>query len=191
MNGNSINIGVSGQTNGDPGIDDTGYINFVNEESSYVPAHESTLMWDNSEGLMFYHNGAWRTVEDNYNPSDIRLKENLEPIDNSLSKIRSLEGFSYNSVRDNKTERQLGLSAQEVKKVFPEAVKQFENGYYGLDYERLTPAMVEGIKELSSKNKHLEDKLNKLGQENQKLGNKISDLKEIVCKDHPGADICN
>ena len=48
------------------------------------------------------------------------------------------------SLRD---ERQIGFSAQEIEKLFPEVVMTDANGYKSVDYGRLTPVLVEAIKE--------------------------------------------
>ncbi len=42
---------------------------------------------------------------------------------------------------------QLGLSAQELEKFFPELVMTDAKGYKSVDYGRLTPVLVEAIKE--------------------------------------------
>ena len=98
--------------------------------------------------------------------SDIRLKNVIGNISEPLLKINSLNGFYYkfNDVakehgftNDN---LQVGLSAQEVQQVLPEIVqlspfdhtddnhnsKSGEN-YLTIQYERLVPLLVEGIKE--------------------------------------------
>ena len=83
--------------------------------------------------------------------SDIRLKENIEPIDGALDKLLTLNGVSFNMIGDDR--RNLGFTAQEVQKVFPEAVSVVdpENGYLGLDYTQMAPPLLEGIKELYGK----------------------------------------
>jgi trimeric autotransporter adhesin len=46
--------------------------------------------------------------------------------------------------------RQIGLLAQNVEKVIPEAVNE-KDGYKGVDYARLVPLLIEVIKELKKK----------------------------------------
>jgi hypothetical protein len=60
------------------------------------------------------------------------------------------------------TERQIGFSAQEVEKLFPEIVKTDANGYKSVDYARLTPVLVEAIKEQQQKIDKLEEQLNEV-----------------------------
>jgi hypothetical protein len=86
-------------------------------------------------------------------PSDIRFKKNIVPIANALKKVMALNGSSYllrtdefpNMNFDTKT--QYGLIAQEVEKVVPEIVYSLDNGYKAIDYARIIPFLVEGMKE--------------------------------------------
>ncbi len=104
--------------------------------------------------------------------SDERLKHKIATIDNPLDKISSLSGFYYkanelaSSYGYDTDSIQLGLSAQEVKNIFPELVvlapfdsDYDENGklysvsgneYLTLDYAKLVPVLVEAIKELKA-----------------------------------------
>ena len=77
--------------------------------------------------------------------SDIRLKENVMPIKNAMSKIRELNGFIYNLVSENN--RSAGVAAQDVYRVLPEAVGSIGKGYLGVDYTQLIPLLIEGYKE--------------------------------------------
>ena len=79
--------------------------------------------------------------------SDIRLKENFEPIVNPLGVINGLRGLKFNMIGSNI--REVGLIAQDVQNVLPEAVRVVdpENGYLGVSYPSLIPLLIEGIKE--------------------------------------------
>ena len=121
------------------------------------------------------------------NSSDIRLKENIQPITNSLEKVKSLSGFTYNW---NKTaqdlgfkggghdELQVGLSAQDVEKIQPEVVKPapVDNTYKTIQYEKLVPLLVEAIKELKAKVETLESESLKLKEENIALRARVTNL---------------
>jgi hypothetical protein len=82
--------------------------------------------------------------------SDRRLKENITPITDALNKILTLKGYNYYWKDKSLSERrQIGVIAQEVKKVFPEAVYQnSKTGYYSVNYEGLIPPLIESTKEL-------------------------------------------
>jgi hypothetical protein len=97
--------------------------------------------------------------------SDRRLKENVKPIDNALDKILKLNGITYNpndlaaSFGYDKTLDIVGLFADEVEAVLPQAVKPapFDMGVNGgsksgenyktVQYEKVVPLLVEAIKE--------------------------------------------
>lgn len=97
--------------------------------------------------------------------SDLRYKTNISPIRNSLDKIMLLQGVTYNWRQSAFTElnfsdsRQIGFIAQDLEKVFPEMVFTDDRGYKSIDYSRLTPVLVETIKE---QQKQINDILAKL-----------------------------
>ena len=77
-----------------------------------------------------------------------------------MAKVLSISGSSFDW--NEKTSREghdIGLIAQEVNEVLPEAVTERDNGYLAVDYQKLVPLLVEAIKELSSKVEHLEQQL--------------------------------
>ncbi|KUK50163.1 MAG: Hep_Hag family protein [Parcubacteria bacterium 33_209] len=80
-----------------------------------------------------------------YYTSDVRLKDNILPIKNSLSKILKLEGISY-TLQSTKEDK-LGFSAQELQKIYPQLVKERNDGYLSIDGTGLIAPLVEAIKE--------------------------------------------
>jgi len=80
-----------------------------------------------------------------YYTSDIRLKDNINSLEDSLSKILKLEGISY-TLQSTKEDK-LGFSAQELQKVFPELVKENNEGYLSIDGSGLIAPLVEAVKE--------------------------------------------
>ena len=87
--------------------------------------------------------------------SDERLKENIQPLENALDKVLTLNGFTYNfnetgqSLGFDGTETHAGVSAQQVQAVLPEAVKPapVDSNYLTVQYEKLVPLLIEAIKE--------------------------------------------
>ena len=88
--------------------------------------------------------------------SDERLKDNIETIENGLSKVEQLRGVTY--TRDDREE--IGVIAQEVEKILPEIVltADDEMGTKSVDYSRLTAVLIEAVKDLSARVKELEGK---------------------------------
>lgn len=90
--------------------------------------------------------------------SDDRLKNKLGTIDGALDKLLTLTGFYYELNDTAKglglesTHREVGVSAQEVQKIQPEAVAPapVDDKYLTVRYERLIPLIIEAIKELKA-----------------------------------------
>jgi Chaperone of endosialidase/Head domain of trimeric autotransporter adhesin len=86
-------------------------------------------------------------------PSDFRYKENIVDIANPLQKVVQLRGVTYNLRTTEFPEmqfdpkEQIGLIAQEVEKVLPTLVHTGGNGYKGVEYEKIVPLLIEGMKE--------------------------------------------
>ena len=93
--------------------------------------------------------------------SDKRLKDNIKPIENALSKIESIGGYSFdwNDKQQTYIGTDIGVLAQEIEAVAPELVIDRETGYKAVRYEKLVAVLIEGIKELSAKVNELENKL--------------------------------
>lgn len=85
--------------------------------------------------------------------SDERFKQNITDIQSPLEKLMQLKGVEYEMKAQEfqkhhfQPGRQMGLLAQNVEKIVPEAVSE-ANGYKGVDYARLVPLLIESIKEL-------------------------------------------
>jgi hypothetical protein len=85
--------------------------------------------------------------------SDLRYKKNIVPLTNTISSIQLLNGVYYHWDKENFPEkqftdhRQIGIIAQELEKVFPEVVHTDDSGYKTVDYSRLSPVLLEAIKE--------------------------------------------
>ncbi|CAM0063572.1 long tail fiber protein distal subunit [Vibrio phage F86] len=94
--------------------------------------------------------------------SDIRLKSNIERIENPLEKIKQLSGYTYDkkrSMSESETRRETGVIAQEVEKVLPEAVHVDANdpdSIKSVAYGNMIGLLVESIKELNEKVERLE-----------------------------------
>jgi len=109
-----------------------------------------------------------------YNDSDRRIKDDIRPIEDSLSKVSKLQGVSYllkTEISEEKVSitRKIGFIAQEVEPILPELVSTDEKGFKGVAYDKMTAVLVEAVKELKGQNEA---------------------LKAIVCKDHPRELIC-
>ena len=101
--------------------------------------------------------------------SDVALKENITNIPNPLEALKKLNGVlfdwkkSYIDQRGGEDgyfvrKKDVGVIAQEVEKVLPEAVAQRPDGIKAVKYDRLTCLLIEAVKQLQDKVDSLSNK---------------------------------
>ena len=95
--------------------------------------------------------------------SDERLKENIQPLKNSLDKVTQLRGVSFEFKRDKK--QQIGVIAQEVEKIIPEVVGENPDGYKGVSYGNIVGLLIEAIKEQQEQINQLSKEISELKKE--------------------------
>jgi hypothetical protein len=115
--------------------------------------------------------------------SDIRYKTEIEYLNNPLDMISTLKGFYFYWNTGTDKNRQFGLSAQDVEKVLPEVVSKGTDGYLSVDYGKLVPLLIEGIKDqqqqiesYKSEIRVLQEKVGQIGTQQKE----IDDLKTLV-----------
>ncbi len=87
-------------------------------------------------------NTTWTAI------SDDRLKDTPGSIKDATKKLLVLRPVYYRLKVDKKNvPRRVGLIAQDVQKVLPEAVDVDSKGYLGLRYTEIIPLLVAGIQE--------------------------------------------
>lgn len=87
--------------------------------------------------------------------SDLRFKNNIQSVTNSLEKVKALRGVYFNWNQNDYPERQFGLNtelgfiAQEVEKIVPEVVTKdkTKDEFRSIKYDKLVALLVEAIKE--------------------------------------------
>ena len=100
-----------------------------------------------------------------FSTSDMRLKDNMKPIAGAMARLKHLNGydFDWNEVRQPLYKgHDIGLMAQEVQKVIPSAVRQSTTGYLQVDYKKVTPLLVQALKEKDSEIQELKKELKQL-----------------------------
>ena len=105
-----------------------------------------------------------------YFASDERLKENILPIEDALTKLRKLKGVMFDWKDEVVKERggedgyfvrkhDTGIIAQEVEKVLPEVVADRQDGYKAVRYEKLAGLIIQAINELADQVDILKNKV--------------------------------
>ena len=82
--------------------------------------------------------------------SDARLKDNIEPVAGALDKVSRLRGVWFDwkdQAGDTARPRNLGLLAQEVREVVPEAVTEGSDGHLRISSSAVTVLLLEAVKE--------------------------------------------
>ena len=83
--------------------------------------------------------------------SDARLKKEITPLSNSLENILDIQGVHFlwrNPHIENAKALQIGLIAQQVRKVFPEVVVEGLDGKLQVNYPVLIAPIIEAIRSL-------------------------------------------
>lgn len=142
----------------------------------YVDATHVAVNTSTPGGYDFYVNGTTYCSLGIWSASDERFKKDIKPIENASSQLMKLQGVTYNwkekefPEREFPSDKQIGLIAQEVEKVFPELVKTNTDGYKAIAYQNLVPVLVEAFKEQQTSVKNLQEN-------NDKLANELSEVR--------------
>ncbi len=111
--------------------------------------------------------------------SDVRLKKNIEVIDNPIEKIKKIRGVTFDWIENITTEydfhpdsmHETGVIAQEIQEVIPDAVATApfngnytkksgtDNNFLTVKNEKIIPLCIEAIKELSAQVELLKSKV--------------------------------
>jgi hypothetical protein len=93
-----------------------------------------------------------------YSISDSSLKMNVRNIHDGLDKVMELQGVTYR-MKSEPGKPQMGLLAQSVQRVAPEAVSSTPEGIKTVAYGNLVALLVEAMKEENVKVNRLEHEL--------------------------------
>ena len=130
----------------------------------------------NDDGVYINQGGSGWT-----DASDERLKTSIAPIESAVDKLNTLQAINFKwkyGSEERQAKNNIGLLAQEVYKVIPEAVdyhdpedfklidhptiegtKQAE-GAWGIDKSKLIPVLIKAVQELSQQVEELKAKIN-------------------------------
>ena len=99
-----------------------------------------------------------------FSSSDKRWKTNIKQIESPLEKLQKLSGVEFDWIEDWEVHgnggNDVGVIAQEVELVLPQAVQTRDSGMKAVRYEKLIPLLIETIKE---QQKQIDELKNKIG----------------------------
>jgi hypothetical protein len=135
--------------------------------------------------------------------SDMRLKKDIEKINNSLDIINQLNPVKYNYKTEEFSEfglpnyLQYGFLAQEVEKVLPTHVQNSTSGYKAVNYVMLIPILTKAIQEGNTLQQQtqarviaLEKQLENVVKENQLLNEQL-ERKGVLSATDTKSDLTN
>ena len=112
--------------------------------------------------------------------SDLRLKNIISSYNEGLSDLEKLKIYNYTFKNDVNNTPQVGVIAQDLKRIFPNSVTKDNKGYYKIRTDEMFYAAINSVKELYSNIKILLSRINnytariyKLKNENNNLKNKL------------------
>lgn len=86
-----------------------------------------------------------------YRQSDIRLKNVGEPFTAGLNELEKLNFYHFTFKKDKDQVPQVGVMAQDLQKVFPQAVSKDDGGWLTIRWDEMFYAAINAIKELNTK----------------------------------------
>ena len=93
-----------------------------------------------------------------YNPSDINLKKNIEPISENKKKLLAeLEPVEFEFKNNDK--KHYGFIAQDIELLYPELVNKNDIGYKTINYIELIPILLSKIKDMQKEIDNLKEHL--------------------------------
>jgi hypothetical protein len=122
--------------------------------------------------------GAHNPIAAVWQSSDLRLKDHVTSYGYGLDKLMLLDPISFqfrvgNSKGIDPNTKHVGIGAQDLQKVMPEAVMMGNDGYLEVNTDPIFWAMVNSIKELKTENDGLKAKVDNLETRIEALEQKV------------------
>ena len=111
--------------------------------------------------------------------SDVRLKSNIQPLENQLEAIMKLRPKKY-EIKGHEGEFSFGLIAQEVLDIIPEVVSETDEDdpYMGLSYSELVPVLISGMQEQQATIESLKEEISELDA----IKKELNELRAAILK---------
>lgn len=82
--------------------------------------------------------------------SDVTLKTNITPLQDSLQQIKKIEGYSYNWKHDQQGPEMFGVLAQQLEEAgLHNMVSETHNGHKCVDYNQIIPLLLGAVKQMA------------------------------------------
>ncbi len=125
-----------------PGVDKNNafrYTGSLSTDTYSMPTTSSAYKWRGNTATMEYPTS-----------SDKRLKNITGENKAGLEEIKKLNVFNFTFKKDDKKIPHVGVIAQDLRKIFPDAVVEGEDGYLQIRHEDMFYAVVNAVKQLNT-----------------------------------------
>ncbi|MGN0018213.1 MAG: tail fiber domain-containing protein [Candidatus Gastranaerophilaceae bacterium] len=112
--------------------------------------------------------------------SDKRLKENIKPSKYSLKDLRKINIYEYNFKDDKTKTPRIGVIAQELQKIIPQAVTKNNEGYLAINAEWINYTVINSIKELANQVEIIQKEFTSYVKEFVMLAKKVNTLEKQI-----------
>ena len=128
-------------------------------------AYNGDVFWVVGEGRVVCRLGLYQT-------SDINAKEDVKDIESPMALINNLHGVKYKYKEPNRAttekDERIGLIAQEVEEVVPQAVTTLDDGTKAVSYTDLIGILIEAMKEQQTQIEDLKKQITQLEDASKK-----------------------
>ncbi len=111
--------------------------------------------------------------------SDRRLKNVGEKYTAGLDELKKLDFYHFTFKKDEAKTPMVGVMAQDLQKVFPDAVTKGEDGYLRIRIEDMFYAVINAVKELDSKISGIIENINGINSKIEKLEKENAELQKV------------
>ncbi len=108
--------------------------------------------------------------------SDKRLKYIKGENKNGLDKIRQIKVYNFTFKKDKDKEPRVGVIAQELQKILPDAVKKGSDGFLTIRIDDIIYTLVNAVKELDKKVSELTETLKQVQAEQKRINQRLDAL---------------
>ena len=111
---------------------------------------------------------------------DRRLKNVGEKYTAGLAELKKLDFFHYTFKKDEAKTPHVGVMAQDLEKVFPDAVTKGEDGYLRIRFEDMFYAVINAVKELDNKITEILENITQINSTDEKQNETIAEQQKTI-----------
>ena len=148
------------------------------QSNDFYGEDDNFWLYSDVSGLTKVNSSSLNTLIKNYLSSDRRLKNVGKAFTGGLAELKKLDLFHFTYKKDKSNTPHVGVMAQDLQKVFPDAVTKGDDGFLRIRMEDMFYALVNAVKELAGMFDKQDERIVQLEKENKQLQKTISDLEK-------------